>query len=299
MSFLISLVVSFFFASAIVPTLFGVLKLFGIYTTVQEKRCKVFVLFGRVIGVIDQPGLHSPFLLLGPKAALVPFFGKIHELDLRLDQRYLRSQPVNSEEGTPMGIGTWYEMCISDPVAFLFENTDPRGSLEANVSNATVRGLSNLPLPDMLENRHSMSRLVREEVSPLSESWGYSLGSVYIRKVHFRDWNMIQQIEHKVVNRLRQVTSAIRQAGANQVDIITSKAEKEAAVEFARAEAVRPEYVGKALAEISKDQEVADALFEVLETNRLVDGDCQLTLVARGGTPRLLTELLASQEEKG
>jgi hypothetical protein len=46
-----------------------------------------------------------------------------------LDQEYLRSQPVNSEEGAPMGIGIWYEMFISDPVAYLFKNADPRGSL--------------------------------------------------------------------------------------------------------------------------------------------------------------------------
>ena len=80
---------------------------------------------------------------------------------MRLDQVYLRSQPVNSEEGAPMGIGIWYEMFISDPVSYLFKNTDPRGSLRANVSNATVRCLSNMPLADMLENRHEMSQTVR------------------------------------------------------------------------------------------------------------------------------------------
>ena len=69
-------------------------------------------------------------------------------VDLRLDQEYLRSQPVNSEEGAPMGIGVWYEMWISDPVAFLFKNANPRGSLRANVSNATVRNLSNMKLSD-------------------------------------------------------------------------------------------------------------------------------------------------------
>ena len=196
-----------------------------------------------------------------------------------------------------MGIGTWYEMRISNPVAFLFENTDPRGSLEANVANATVRGLSNMPLPNMLEDRHSMSHVVRGEVSPKSESWGYTLGSVYIRKVHFRDLNMIEQIEQKVVNRLRQVTSAIRQAGANQVDIITSAAEKEAAVEFARAEAVRPELVGQALVEIAKDEDVAEALFEALETQRLVEGQSDLTLVPAGSGERLLTDLIASRED--
>ena len=126
-----------------------------------------------------------------------------------------------------MGIGIWYEMFISDPVAYLFKNTDPRGSLAANVSNSVVRCLSNMPLADMLENRHAMSQTVRAEVSPQSEEWGYKLGSVYIRKVHFRDAGMTKQIESKVVNRLRQVTSAIRQDGANQVSIIRSTADRE------------------------------------------------------------------------
>jgi uncharacterized membrane protein YqiK len=85
-----------------------------------------------------------------------------------------------------MGIGIWYEMFVSDPVAYLFKNTDPRGSLRANVSNTTVRCLSNMKLADMLETRHTMSRTVRDEVSPKSHDWGYQLGSVYIRKVHFR-----------------------------------------------------------------------------------------------------------------
>ena len=119
-----------------------------------------------------------------------------------------------------MGIGIWYEMFISDPVSYLFKNADPRGSLAANVSNATVRCLSNMKLADMLENRHAMSQTVRAEVSPKSHEWGYRLGSVYIRKVHFRDVGMIKQIEEKVVNRLRQVTSAIKQEGVNQVRII-------------------------------------------------------------------------------
>ena len=138
-----------------------------------------------------------------------------------------------------MGIGIWYEMWISDPVSYLFKNTDPRGSLRANVSNATVRCLSNMKLAEMLETRHTMSQTVRAEVTDKSQAWGYSLGSVYIRKVHFRDAGMIRQIEEKVVNRLRQVTSAIRQAGANQVSVITSSAEREAAIEFAKAAAIR------------------------------------------------------------
>jgi regulator of protease activity HflC (stomatin/prohibitin superfamily) len=213
-------------------------------------------------------------------------------LDLRLDQVYLRSQAVNSEEGAPMGIGIWYEMFISDPVAYLFKNTDPRGSLNANVSSATVRALSNLPLGEMLENRHPMSQTVRTEVSPKSNEWGYKLGSIYIRKVHFRDTGMIKQIEAKVVNRLRQVTSAIKQDGANQVSIITSTAERQAAIEFAKAAAMRPRIVGEALQKISTDREILDAMFEILEMQSIIEGQARVTFVPPNR--ELLSQLLVS-----
>jgi len=254
----------------------------GLYAIVEERTCHVYVLFGNVVGVIDEPGLHFLPLRLGLAAFVVRWVGRRHVVDLRLDQEYLRSQAVNAEEGAPMGIGIWYEMYVSDPVAFLFRNADPRGSLRANVSSATVRSLSNMPLEEMLESRHPMSSSVREEVSPKSHDWGYALGSVYVRKVHFRDAGMIRQIEEKVVNRLRQVTSAIRQDGANQVSIITSEAERVASVEFAKAAAMRPRIVGEALGKIGQDQEVAEAMFEILETQRLLKGEARLTLLPKG-----------------
>src|SRR5205085_11960684 len=138
---------------------------------------------------------------------------------------------------------------------------DPRGSLHANVSNATVRSLRNMTLSQMLEDRHVMSQTVRNGVSPQSMEWGYKLGSVYIRKVLFRDAEMIRQIEEKVVNRLRQVTAAILQTGANQVSVIASSAEREASVEFAKAAAIRPSTLGQALGEIARQPTVAAALF--------------------------------------
>ena len=128
-----------------------------------------------------------------------------------------------------------------------------------------------------------MSQTVRSEVSPKSHEWGYQLGSVYIRKVHFRDEGMIRQIEAKVINRLRQVTSAIMQDGANQVSVITSTAEREAAVEFARAAAMRPAIVGAALQEIASDADVLESLFEILETQSVLEGENRLTLIPPGG----------------
>jgi regulator of protease activity HflC (stomatin/prohibitin superfamily) len=276
-----------------IPILLGLLRMFGLYAVVHERRCHVYLLFGKVIGILNEPGIYFLWKRLGWKALIVRWLGRLYVTDLRLDQEYLRSQPVNSEEGAPMGIGIWYEMFISDPVAYLFKNVDPRGSLAANVSNSTVRCLSNLPLAKMLINRHEMSRTVRDEVTPKSTEWGYKLGSIYIRKVHFRDPEMIHQIESKVVNRLRQVTAAIKQDGANQVSIITSTAEMQAAVEFGKAAAVRPAIVGAAMNRIAGQPDVAEALFEILETQRLLEGKGGLTLV-RGGSGPLLTDLLAA-----
>ncbi|ADO69888.1 SPFH domain-containing protein [Stigmatella aurantiaca] len=292
--FVVGAVLGFFAMLVGVPILLGVGRMFGLYATVEERTCRVYVLLGQVVAVLDEPGLHFLWARLGWKALLVNWFGRCHVIDLRLDQQYLRSQPVNSEEGAPMGIGIWYEMFISDPLKYLFENADPRGSLASNVSNATVRCLSNMKLARMMESRHEMSRTVRAEVSPMSHAYGYRLGSVYIRKVHFRDHGMIRQIEEKVVNRLRQVTSAIRQDGANQVSILTSSADRQAAIEFAKAAALRPRIVGAALQRISQDPDVASAMFEILELQRLQEGSAKLTLIPEEQKSGLLAQLLVA-----
>jgi regulator of protease activity HflC (stomatin/prohibitin superfamily) len=299
MNFILTVGITFVLCWIAVPLLLGILGAVNFFTTINEGRAKVYILFGRVVGVVTEPGLHLLWLRLGPQAALVRFFGRVHELDLRLDQEYLRSNPVNTEEGTPMGVGVWYEMRVGNPIDYLFKNADPKGSLRANVANAAVRSLSNMPLNDMLENRHSMSRLVRAEVSPKSEEWGYRLGSVYIRKVHFRDALMIRQIEQKVVNRLRQVTSAIRQAGTNQVDIITSSAERQAATEFAKARSLRPQMIGEALKEIGQDSDVLNAVYETLEVERLLKSNADITLIPATGSDTLVGLLATDALQAG
>jgi regulator of protease activity HflC (stomatin/prohibitin superfamily) len=151
-----------------------------------------------------------------------------------------------------------------------------------------------MPLANLLEERHRMSQLVRNEVTAHSLDWGYQLGSVYVRKVQFRDEMMKKGIEAKVVNRLRQVTAAIRQTGTNQVNIITSTADRQAAIEFGKAAAMRPQIVGAALQKISEDPAVAGTLFEALETQRLLESKAGITLIPLDSG--LLAPLLASNE---
>lgn len=277
----------------------GIIKvlngIFGFYAIVSEREARVYTLFGEIVGTVSESGFHFLWFELGWRALFVSVFGRTYVLNLSLDQEYIRSIPVNSEEGTPMGIGVWYEMFIVDPVAHIFKNMDPQGSLNVSVRNATIKCLSNLPLPDMLVNRHAMSSTVREAVTPESAEWGYKLGSVYIRKVHFRDAQMIRQIEEKVVNRLRQVTSAIKQDGVNQVNIIASRAEREASIEFAKAAAARPQIVGATLQQISQDPEVLSTMFDILECQRVVEGENELVLIPEGTKQGLLAQLLAAK----
>src|SRR5437762_10732972 len=110
----------------LLPLVLGFIAFTGFFTIVEERHCRVYMLFGRVLGVLDEPGLHFLLTRLGPAALIVNWLGRCYTLDMRMDQEYLRSTPVNSEEGAPMGIGIWYEMYIGDPVSYLFKNADPR-----------------------------------------------------------------------------------------------------------------------------------------------------------------------------
>jgi regulator of protease activity HflC (stomatin/prohibitin superfamily) len=266
-----------------VPLLLALARRLGLYTVVAECEAQVYTLFGKVIGTIDQAGLHLPPLALGPGALLVPWFGKRYSVHTALRQHYLRDLMVNSEEGTPMGVGIWYEMRVSDPVAYLFRNANPEGSLQANVASSAISTLSNLEMDKMLEDRHQLSHQVRATVSPLSEKWGYRLGSVYIRKVAFTDREMVNNITEKVVKRLVQVTSAMKQDGENRVGLIKSETAFQVSQKMAEAGAARPWVVGEALNAIAKsDPEVLDAVLDVLETDQLIASGAELDVLPRG-----------------
>jgi regulator of protease activity HflC (stomatin/prohibitin superfamily) len=271
---------AFILGIAFLPLVLTLTIHLGLYTIVREREAQVFTLFGKVLGTLDEPGIRFPILQFGLKALLVPLFGDMQRVNTRLRQNYLRDQMVNSGEGTPMGVGIWYEMQVNDPVAYLFTNANPEGSLEANVSSATISTLSNLEMDKMLEDRHQLSQQVRHSVSPLSEKWGYRLGSVYIRKVAFTDRQMVDNITEKVVKRLVQVTSAMKQDGENRVGLIKSQTAYKVSQKMAEAGAARPAVVGDALNAIARqDPEVLEAVLDVLETERLIASGAPVELV--------------------
>ena len=273
-----------------IPVAVGILraisKVMGICLIVQEREAYVYELFGKVIGVFSEPGLNFPIFKIGPiRSVLLLIWGKRHRVSTSLKQNYLRNQMVNSEEGTPMGVGVWYEMRVTDPVSYLYNNVNPDGSLEANVASSTISTLSNLEMEKMLEDRHSLSHAVRAAVSPQSLKWGYELGSVYIRKVAFTDRNMVENITEKVVKRLIQVTSAMRQDGENRVGLIRSETAHKVSQKMAEAGAMRPQIVGDALNEIAKqDPEILKSVIKVMEIDKLVESGAEVEVVPESTT---------------
>ncbi len=271
---------AFFGGLIIIPIGLGMAKGFGLYAVVNEREALVFTLFGKVIGTMAEAGLHFPIKAFGPRALLVPFFGKRQRVSTAMRQHYLRNQMVNSEEGTPMGVGIWYEMQVIDPISYLYVNANPEGSLQANVASSTISTLSNLEMEMMLEDRHKLSRTVRKTVTPLSEKWGYRLGSVYIRKVAFTDRQMVDNITEKVVKRLVQVTSAMKQDGENRVGLIKSETAYKVSQKMAEAGAKRPEVVGDTLNAIAKDDtEIMKAVIDVMETEKLLNSGAKVDVM--------------------
>ena len=264
----------------VIPVVLALGKFLLWYVIIEEAQVRVYTLFGKVIGILDKPGLYFPVKLFSMKALLIPFFGKKYIVSTALRQSYFRNQMVNSEEGTPMGVGIWYEMRVNDAVSYLFKNANPDASLEANVASSTISTLSNLEMESMLENRHELSRTVRQAVSPLSEIWGYQLGSVYIRKVSFTDTMMVKNITEKVVKRLIQVTSAMKQDGENRVGLIKSQTAKNVSQTMAKATSARPQIVGDALNAIAKtDSEILESVLTLLETEKLLNNGSSVELI--------------------
>jgi hypothetical protein len=63
---------------------------------------------------------------------------------------------------------------------------------------------------------------------------------------------------------------ASQQDGSNRVNIIRSAADREPAIELAKAGGMRPRIVGGAIAQIARRGDVCGALFDVLEIQQLM-----------------------------
>ena len=83
MNTLIAILVVFLAAFVAEKVVLVLSRIFGLFAIVQERTCRVYVLFGKVIGILDEPGLHILPFKIGPAAFVINFLGTCHVLDLR------------------------------------------------------------------------------------------------------------------------------------------------------------------------------------------------------------------------
>ena len=93
-------IVGFVFGFLLLPVALFFFRALGLYAVVRECETQVFTLFGKVIGTLKRPGLNFPLVEFGPRAILIPLFGKKYVVSTGLRQHYLRSLMVNSSELT-------------------------------------------------------------------------------------------------------------------------------------------------------------------------------------------------------
>ena len=91
---------------------------------------------------------------------------------------------------------------------------------------------------------------------------------------------MVENITEKVVKRLVQVTSAMKQDGENRVGLIKSETAYKVSQKMAEASAKRPEVVGETLNAIAKrDSEIMGAVMEVMETEKLLSSGAEVDVM--------------------
>lgn len=91
---------------------------------------------------------------------------------------------------------------------------------------------------------------------------------------------MVKNITEKVVKRLVQVTSAMKQDGDNRVGLIKSETAYNVSQKMAEAGAARPQIVGQALNELAKqDPEVLDTVLEVMEVENLLASGASIDIL--------------------
>ena len=77
MNALIAASVTFVACFIVLPVVLALARVLGFYVIVNEGECRVYVLFGKVIAVLDEPGLHFLLTRLGWRAPIVNWLAMV------------------------------------------------------------------------------------------------------------------------------------------------------------------------------------------------------------------------------
>jgi membrane protease subunit HflC len=203
----------------------------GSLFTVSQTEQALVVQFGKVVRVIEEPGLHAKW----------PIAQNVITLDKRLLSADLPGEEVILGDQTRMNIDTFTVFHISDPLRFyqaigpVSQNID--GRLDSVVTASLKRVLGNNTLLDVLSaDRDRIMSAIETQVNTEMRAFGVSVVDVRIRRADLPQENTDAILSRMKSERQRKAAQA-RAEGAEASQKIKADAERERTVLLAEAKA--------------------------------------------------------------
>jgi len=203
----------------------------GSLFTVSQTEQALVVQFGKVVRVIENPGLHAKW----------PIAQNVIVLDKRLLAADLPGEEVILGDQTRMNIDTFTVFRISDPLRF-YQAIGPvsqniHGRLDSVVTASLKRVLGNNTLLDVLSaDRDRIMSAIETQVNTEMRAFGVSVADVRIRRADLPQENTDAILSRMKSERQRKAAQA-RAEGAEASQKIKADAERERTVLLAEAKA--------------------------------------------------------------
>ena len=214
----------------------------SLFTVVQTEQVLV-TQFGRVVNVIEQPGLHVK----------MPFVQSVIPFDRRLLTVELPGEEVILGDQRRLIVDSFAVFRITDPLLYYQSvGTVPegiRGRLNSIVSSSLRRVLGNNKLLDVLSaDRDRIMARIREEVNAEMRGFGVSVEDVRIRRADLPEENTLAILKRMQSERQR-VAAQARAEGAEMSLKIHADADRDRTVLLADARATADNLRGEGEAE--------------------------------------------------
>lgn len=215
----------------------------GSLFTVSQTEQALVVQFGKVVRVIETPGLHAKW----------PIAQNVITLDKRLLAVDLPGEEVILGDQTRMSIDTFTVFRISDPLRF-YQAIGPipeniRGRLNSVVTGSLRRVLGNDKLLDVLSaDRDRIMSTIDGQVNTEMQPFGVSIVDVRIRRADLPQENT-DAILSRMKSERQRIAAQARAEGAEASQKIKADAERERTVLVADAKATADKLRGEGEAE--------------------------------------------------
>lgn len=270
---------------------FIVSRIFHLVTiSVEEESCALVTRFGRLVALLDRPGLQLCWDRWAP-------WVRVHHVSMRRDFRDINNVNVHDAEGSAIVLDLWLEYRIVDAAKALFGVDNWDESLQNLISNCATAILSNRSFQDILIDRTELDQALKAQTADEATRWGISVQRVFIRSIKLSA-DVYQQVLDRIAAKLELAKAEIEEMGRTRVAELEAATRLMVATHVADAKGQYPKSIGEALVEIGRQPRVLTAyntlyelghvrphrtvVFEGFEASEISAADAAMMLVDTG-----------------